>query len=106
MVVIKPLTTPMLSCSGLTMRRQAVGGADGIGDHRVRGLQHVVVHAVDDGGVDVLAAGRRNDHFLRAAVQVRAGLVLAGEQAGAFQHHVDAEVLPRQLGGVALRAAP
>ncbi len=33
---------------------------------------------------------------------MRDGLVLGGEDAGAFQRDVDAELLPRQLGGIAL----
>src|SRR5690606_10662174 len=71
-------------------------------DDGVRGLQDLVVDAIDDGGVDVLAAGRRDDDLFRAALEVGGGLFLGGEQAGAFQHHVDPQVAPGQLGGITL----
>ncbi len=86
----------------LDERRQAVGGARCVRDHRVAGFQHVVVDAVDDGRVDIVAAGGRDDHLLRAALQVGAGLFLGREKAGAFHHHVDAEFAPGQLGRVAV----
>ena len=64
-------------------------------------VELVVVDAVDDG--EVGAVGRRRDqHALGAGGQMRRGLVLGGEDAGAFERDVDAEVLPRQLGGIAL----
>jgi hypothetical protein len=81
--------------------REAVGGARSVGDDGVAGLQHVVVHAVDHGCVHVLLARRRNHDFLRATGQVQAGLGFAGEQAGAFEHEVHAELAPRQLGRIA-----
>src|SRR5690606_15785051 len=70
--------------------------------YRVGGLQHAVVDAVHDGGVDVLAAGGRDDDLLGAALQVRAGLFLGGEEAGALEHHVDLQLAPGQLGRVAI----
>ncbi len=77
-------------------RREAVGGAGGVGDDLVVLGQLVVVDAVDDG--EVGAVGRRRDqHALGAGGQMRRGLVLGGEDAGAFERDVDAEVLPRQL---------
>ena len=61
-----------------------------------------MIDAVDDRRIDVLLA-RRGDHdALRAAAQVRAGLGLAREQPGAFEHEVDAQLAPRQLRRVAL----
>ncbi len=81
---------------------QAVGGARRVGDDGVGRLQHAVVDAVDDGGVDILAAGGRDDDFLGAALDVRAGLFLGGEKARAFQHDVDLQVAPRQFGRVAV----
>src|SRR3546814_2787531 len=59
-------------------------------------LHLVVVDAVDHG--DVGTAGRgRDQHLLGAALQVFAGGLLGGEDAGALQHHVDAQLAPRQL---------
>src|SRR6202171_6120182 len=75
----------------LYQRREAIGRARRVRDHGVRGLERVVVDPEHHGGVDVLAAGRRDDHLLRAALQVRGGLLLRGEESGAFEDHVDAE---------------
>jgi hypothetical protein len=53
-------------------------------------------------GTDVLAfAGRADDDLPRAGVDVGAGLVGVGEQAGRLQHDVDAES-PRQCRRVLL----
>src|SRR5690606_6428891 len=53
-----------LLMQGFDQRGQAVGGAGSVGNDGVGGLQHVVVHAVHDGGVNVLAARCGNDHLL------------------------------------------
>ena len=68
------------------------------------GLQDVVVDAVDNGRVNVFTAGRRDDDFLRAGLDVLAGGFARAEEAGAFKHNIDAQLAPRQLGRVALRA--
>ena len=62
--------------------------------------QLVVVDAVDHGEIGAVG-GRRHQHALGAGGQVRRRLVLGGEEAGAFQRDVDAEILPRQLCRVA-----
>src|SRR5262247_52105 len=62
-----------------------------------------MVDAINDRGVHVLFTRRRDDHLLRASRDVRRRLRLAREEAGALEHGVDAEVLPRQLRGVLLR---
>src|SRR5512139_3173952 len=54
----------------LGQRRQAVGGARGVGDHRHRRSQRVVVHAVDHGAVDIAAAGSGDQHALGATGEV------------------------------------
>ena len=77
-------------------RRQAVGGARGVGDDLVVLGQLVVVDAEDHGEIGAVG-GRRNQHALGAGGQMRRGLVLGGEDAGALQRDVDAEILPRQL---------
>src|SRR5690606_14432961 len=64
---------------------------------------YVVVHAIHDGGVDILAAGRRDNHLLGAALDVGTGLFLAGEQARAFEHDVDLQFTPGQFSRVAVR---
>ena len=63
-----------------------------------------MIDTVDEGAVDVLLARRRDDDFLRARGDMRAGPGLGGEQAGALEHHVDAEILPRQLARIAFGA--
>ncbi len=58
--------------------------------------QRVVIDAVDDREV---SAGRRgrDDDALGAALQVQSRLVAGGEDAGAFERDVDAELAVRQL---------
>ena len=81
--------------------RETVGRAGGVGDDLVLLGQLVVVDAVDHG--EVGAVGRRRyQHALGAGDQMRRGLIFRCEEAGAFERNVDAEVLPRQLGRVAL----
>src|SRR3954467_12660745 len=63
--------------------------------------KRVVVDAVDDGGVGAVG-GRRNENALGASGQMRGGLVLRGEDAGAFHRDVDPEILPGQLRGIPL----
>ena len=77
-------------------RRQAVGGAGRIRDDDVVLGQLVVVDAIDDGEVGAIGGGR-DDDALGAGGQMRRGLVLRGEDAGAFERDVDAQILPRQL---------
>ena len=67
-VVIRPFTMPILSCSALTSGARQLVVHEALEMTVSRRLQHVVVDAVDDGRVDVLAARRRDDHLLRAAL--------------------------------------
>src|SRR6266581_5389647 len=62
-----------------------------------------MVDAVYDGRVDVLAAGCGDHDLFRATLEVRRSLFLGREQPRAFEHDVDAERGPRQLGRVLLR---
>ena len=87
----------------LDQRRQAIGGAGCIRDHRVAGFEHAVIDAVHDGRIDVVAARGGNHDFFRARRDVRRRLGLAGEQARALQHEIHAELAPGQLGRIALR---
>src|SRR5690606_34527064 len=70
----------------LGQRRQAVGGAAGVGDDRLAGIG-VVVDAEDEHRGVVLGRGR-HDHLLRAGGQVLARAVLVQEQAGGLDHHL------------------
>src|SRR6056297_2989398 len=85
----------------LDQRGQAVGGAAGIRHHVVAVLENAMVDAVDNGG-QVLAGRSRYEHLARPGFQVRRGFFLAVEKAGAFQHHVHAQIGPGQLARVAL----
>jgi hypothetical protein len=60
------------------------------------GVVLVVVHAHHDGEVVVLGGGA-DEHLLGARGEVGRGLLLVGEEAGALEHHVDAELLPGEL---------
>ena len=87
----------------LGRRGQAVGRAAGVADDVVgRRVVAVLVDAEDDR--DVLALGRRaDDDLLGAGVDVRPGLRGVGEDAGALEDDVDAQVAPRQVRRVAAR---
>ncbi len=62
-----------------------------------------MIDAVDDGGIHVIAARRGNHDLLGAGGEVRGSLGLAGEQAGALQHIVHAQLAPGQFARIALR---
>ena len=56
-----------------------------------------VVHAVHHGGHCLRRRRRGKDHVRGTGLNVLRQIVLAFEDAGAFQHQVDAEVGPRQV---------
>ena len=60
-----------------------------------------VVHAHADGQVRRFG-GRGDDDLPRARLEVLGGLVALGEEAAALEDQVHAELLPGQLGGIAL----
>src|SRR5699024_5349354 len=91
-----------LVVEGLGQRREAVGGAGGVGDDVVLGrVVGVVVDTHDERGVLVLGRGG-DDDLLGARVQVRLGLGGVGEDPGGLDDDVGAELTPGQLGRVAL----
>src|SRR5262245_26393651 len=78
-------------------RREAVRRARRVRDDLMFGrIVLVVVHAEDDGDVGALR-GRRDHHALGAGGDVLRRGVAVGEEPGRLEHHVDAEILPRQL---------
>ena len=74
--------------------RQAVGGAGGIGNDLVRGLQHAFGDTKHHGGVDIGTTGSRDDDLLCTCSQVHAGLFPILEQTGTLQHNVDTQITP------------
>ena len=82
-------------------RCQAVGGAGSVGHHGHGAGQHIVVHAVHDGGVNVVAARGGNQHLLGTGIQVNLAFFLAGEGTGTFQYQVYIQGFPRQFGRIA-----
>ena len=97
---------PALDAHGVVQharhRAEAVGGARRVRDHVVAlGVVGVVVHAQHERHVG-LRGGRRDDHLLRAGLQVLGGVRALREEAGGLDHHVRAHVAPGQRGGVAL----
>ena len=87
---------------GLGHRSEAVGGAGGGGDDVVVCGQGLVVNVIDDGG-EVIACGSGNDDLLGAGLDVGGSLVLSGEETGALENYVDAELAPGELFRVRLR---
>ena len=98
-MVMKPVLDADSVVQHLGDRREAVGRARGVGDDEVVLGQLLVVDAIDDGQVGAVGGGR-DDHALGAGCEVGRRLVRGGEDAGAFQRDVDAELLVRQLGRV------
>ena len=84
---------------GVGHRGQAVGGAGSGGDDLILGGQGLLVDAVDD-GLQVIAGGGGDDDLLGASLDVSHALGLAGVEAGALQHDVDAQLAPRAVLGV------
>src|SRR5215204_5300635 len=83
-------------------RNNAVGRARSIGDDLVGlGIVVLVVHLVDEGGVDTLARGR-DDDLLRPAFDVGCGPVAIRKDARRLDHDVRADVAPGYLGRVPL----
>src|SRR5690606_31609154 len=76
-------------------RRQAVGGAAGVGDDRLA-VVLLIVHPVDEHRGGVLGR-RRHDHLLRARVDVLLRGLGGQEQAGGLDHHVGADLIPLQV---------
>ena len=81
-------------------RGQTVGGAGGIGDDRHVGLQRAFINTHDDGGIDVVATRRRDQHALGALLKQRLSLGLGGVGAGAFEQDVDVVLSPVDVLGV------
>jgi hypothetical protein len=86
----------------LRHRRDAVGRARGVRDDRMLGGVIVtVVDAEHEGHVRV-GGGSRDDHLLRACVEMLLRRRPVGEEPGRLDHDVDAEVGPRKRRRVAL----
>ena len=86
----------------LSHRSEAVGGAGCVGDDVVVScIVLVVVHAHDEGAVDVLT-GSGEDNLLSASLDVCLCLAAFGEETGGLEDYVNAQVLPGEVLGVTL----
>jgi len=87
----------------LGKRRQAVGGARGVGDDVGRRVELVRVDA-NDVGRNVVTLGRGSDNnLLGTSSDVLASARAVEEDTGTFDDDVDAHFLPRQLQRVSFR---
>ena len=82
-------------------RCQAIRRARRIGYNRVARLEHVVIDAINDRGIDVLAARCRDDHFLRAGFDVFARRIARAKKPRRLENDIDAEFAPGQLSRIA-----
>ncbi len=80
----------------LNERAHAVGGAGSVGNDNVACLKNVLVHAVNNGSVNVFA-GSGNQNFLGAGFDVLHCAFFIAECAGAFENDVDVQIFPRKL---------
>jgi hypothetical protein len=81
--------------------REAVRRARAVRNDDVRLRQRVVIDLKDDRLVGVVG-GRRDEHALGAGVEMGGRFLLRGEDAGAFENDIDAEILPGKLRRIAL----
>ena len=88
---------PIASCSTLATGARQLVVQEALETTMCSLRQLVVVDAVDDGEVGAVGRARRSSTRLAPAARCARGLVLGGEDAGAFQRDVDAELLVRQL---------
>ncbi len=91
-----------MAADHLEHRRHAVRRATRAGEDRSQSLV-IQVHAVNDGRDVVVLGRRRQHHAFRPGVEVLHEIGAPIEMPGAFQHQIDPEILPGQLGGVPLR---
>ena len=78
--------------------REAIGGTAGVGNNvMILCVVLVIVHAHHHGQILAFGGGTDND-FLRAGFEVSLRFFGISEQAGGFDHHIDAQLFPRQLG--------
>ncbi|MNM95889.1 hypothetical protein D3C81_1083480 [compost metagenome] len=77
-------------------RHAAVGGAGRVGHQQLVAGQAILVHAVDDGGVDIRLAGHRlgKQHARGAGVEETLAVFASVISAGALQHQIDAQGRP------------
>jgi hypothetical protein len=100
--VHQPLLDAQQVVHHLGGRGEAVRRTAGVADDVVTGrVVAILVDTKDDRDVLVLGRGA-DDHLLGAGLDVRLGLVGIGEDAGRLEHDVDAEIAPRQGGGILL----
>ncbi len=59
--------------------------------------QLVLVHAKNDGGVKIVAARMRKEHFLRASGNMRLAMLPVAIYARTIQHDIHAQFAPRQI---------
>ncbi len=98
--VQQPLANAHRLVQHLGQRCQAVGGTGSIGDHLLV-AQQLVVDAIDHGQVGAIQR-MRGEHPARTGLQVLLDQGALLELAGAFEHHVDAQLAPRQPARLAL----
>ena len=78
-------------------RREAVGGAGGVGNDLMSfQIENVVVDTQHDRNIRVLGR-RRNDHVLRTSRNVFPRPFPIGKAAGRFDDDVNVKILPGQL---------
>ena len=86
----------------LDHRCQAVGGAAGVRDDLVAGLQRLLVHPHDDHGVDLVLRRDGQEDLLGAGLEVLGARLAGGEDPGGLHDEVDLVGGVGQVGRVTL----
>ena len=80
---------------------KAVGGAAGVAeDVPILMAVLVVIDANHKGAHPIALTRSREDHFFRASLDMHAGFFIGVENAGGFDHQINAPIFPRAVEGV------
>lgn len=79
---------------------QTVGGTGGVGDYFIFVLVVLVIHSHHKGRDSLVLSRGRDDDFLGTSLQVLAASLFGGKDPGTFDHDVNSQITPGQLGGV------
>src|SRR5471030_384191 len=84
----------------LNNRNDAIGGAGSVGNNAVLTFEQIVVHAVDNGGVEVMTSGMCEQDFFSSCCKLRFAIFAAAINTSAVENHINTEFAPGQLGSI------
>jgi hypothetical protein len=92
-----------LVVQNLCHRCETIRGATRVGNNLVlRRIKNVVVHTHTNRHVGIFRRRADQHSFGACLTQMQVGLVTAGEQPSRFEHDINVEFFPREVGRIAL----